>query len=245
MSSTPNTTAVALPSAAPHTRPLTGRQERYARCVAAGMSYAEAFRQGGLVASTVGSQSQQISDLNRNPGVRARVRELRAAVDAEIVSTLTERMAWLRLIINADPEELSRVVVDPCDHCWSTALVAEAWAAHFDPSPFAEERPPQPNTTKPRAGCTHCKGRGYQRVELTPTDELSPEGRALFKGASQDKDGVITISTQSKSEAAEMLNKLQGAYVSRSMNFNATVNMSTAREMNPADLASLIASFDT
>jgi len=243
MSSTPNTTAVTLPVPVLEPRPLTARQERYARCVAAGMSYAEAFRQGRLVASTPGSMHKQIADLNRNPGVRARVRDLRSAVDAEVVSTLTERMAWLRLIINADPEELSRIVVDPCDHCWSTTLVAEAWAAHFEPSPFADERPPQPNPMKPRAGCTHCKGRGYQRVELTPTDELSPEGRALFKSASQDKDGVITISMQSKSEAADMLNKLQGAYVSRSMNLNANVTVSAAKDASPDEALRLFDAF--
>ena len=97
---------------------LTRRQESYARCVAGGMSYAEAFRQAGCVASTSGSQSHQISELNRNPKVRARIIELKGKADEETVDNLKERMAWLRLIISADPAELSRIVTKPCGECW-------------------------------------------------------------------------------------------------------------------------------
>lgn len=238
----PNTTAAHL---APMPRPLSQRQERYAKCVAAGMSYAEAFRQGGLVASTAGSQSRQIGDLNRHPAVRARITELRGKADEETVSTIAERMAWLRLIISADPEELSRVVREPCGVCWLDADIATAYAAHFAPNPFDpdEPRPPLPDTKRPRSDCAGCRGDGHARVVLTPTDELSPSARALFKGAKQNEKGVIEIQMHDQLAAAEMLNKLQSAYVTRSLNLNANVAIHAARDASPEDALRLFDSF--
>lgn len=236
-------TTAGPPALAPMPRPLTERQERYARCVASGMSYAEAFRKGGLQASTAGSQAQQIGQLNRDPRIRARIASLRERADEQIVSTVAERMAWLKLIIQADPDELRRIVRDPCDLCWTEPEIARAYGRHFAPTPFDDERPPLPDTAKPRASCTHCKGQGYSRVVLSPTDELSPAARALFKGASQDKDGVIKIEMHDQLAAAEMLNKLQSAYVSRSLNLNANVSVQAAKDVSGADALRLFDSF--
>jgi hypothetical protein len=242
MDALPNTTAG--PPALPPIPTLTRRQEAYARCVATGMSYAEAFRQAGCVASTAGSMSQQIQGLNKTPHVRARIAELRVRADAEVVSTIAERMAWLRLIVQADPEELSRLVRDPCDLCWPEAEIAVAYAAHFTPCEFNEERPALPDTKRPRSNCQRCSGEGSARVVLTPTDELSPAARALFKGASQNEKGVIKIEMHDQMAAAEMLNKLQSAYVTRSLNINANMAIQAARDANPADALRLFESFD-
>jgi hypothetical protein len=243
MDALPNTTAgpPALPPLAPS---LTRRQEAYARCVASGLSYAEAFRQAGCVASTSGSQSAQIAILNRTPHVRARINELRARADEDTVSTIAERMAWLRLIVQANPEELARVVHDPCDLCWPEAEVARAFAAHFTPCDLVEERPGLPDTKRPRHDCERCRGSGYARVVLTPTDELSPAARALYKGAEQNEKGVIKILMHDQVAAAEMLNKLQSAYVTRSLNINANMAIQAARDANPADALRLFDSFD-
>lgn len=244
MDALPNTTAgPPVVAVAPPT--LTRRMEAYARCAAAGMSYAEAFRQAGCVASTAGSQSRQISQLNRHPMVVARIMELRAKADQETVSTISERMAWLRLIISADPRELSRVVYRPCDLCWTDSAVAAAYGAHFAPSPFHRERPELPDTDNPRDSCPHCEGIGIGRVVITPTDELSPAGRALFKGAKQNEKGVIEIQMHDQVAAAEMLNKLQSAYVQRSLNMNINAAVHAAREVRPEELSALLASFDT
>jgi phage terminase small subunit len=223
---------------------LTRRQENYARCVAMGMSYAEAFRQAGCVASTYGSMSQQIQGLNKTLHVRQRIAELRERADAQTVSTIAERMLWLRLIVTADPEELSRVVHDPCGNCWPDVEIASAYAAHFAPCELGN-RPALPDSTKPRIDCPHCMGAGTTRVVLTPTDELSPAARALFKGAKQNEKGVIEIQMHDQMAAAEMLNKLQSAYVTRSLNLNANVAVHAAREVKPEDLAGLLESFNT
>lgn len=243
MDALPNTTA-GPPALPPMPRPLSRRQENYARCVAAGMSYAEAFRQAGCVAGSAGSQSSQIADLNRNDRVRARIAELRVRADNETVSTIAERMAWLRLIVTANPEELTRVVREPCDLCWPEAEVARAFAAYFTPCELVEERPDLPDTKRPRNSCERCHGSGYARVVLTPTDELSPAGRALFKGASQNEKGVIEIETHDQMAAAEMLNKLQSAYVTRSLNINANMAVHAARDANPADALALFEAFE-
>ncbi len=242
MDALPSTTVAAPPSLPPIPM-LTRRQESYARCVAAGMSYAEAFRQAGCVASTAGSMSQQINGLNKTLHVRQRIAELRVKADAEVVSTIAERMAWLRLIVLADPEELSRVVAIPCGACWPDVEIARAYAAHFSPTPFHEGRPPLPDTKKSRTSCEGCHGQGISHVTLTPTDELSPAARALFKGAKQNEKGVIEIQMHDQMAAAEMLNKLQSAYVTRSLNLNANVAIHAARDASPADALKLFDAF--
>lgn len=244
MDALPSTT-VAAPPLPPMPKPLSRRMENYARCVAAGMSYAEAFRQAGCVASTAGSMSRQIGDMNRDPRVRARIAALRVKADEATVSTIAERMAWLRLIVTADPEELSRVVCDPCDLCWPDAEIARAYAAHFAPTPFDSEAPRSalPDTRKPRSNCQRCRGDGIGRVVLTPTDELSPGARALFRGAKQNEKGVIEIQTHDQMAASEMLNKLQSAYVTRSLNLNANVAVHAARDASPEDALKLFDAF--
>lgn len=244
---TVNMPATTGPAAAPLPIPrsLTKRQENYARCVASGLSYAEAFRQAGCVASTSGSMSRQISEMNKAPHVWARITELREKTDKEVVSTIAERMSWLRLIVQANPLELSRVVRDPCDLCWPDAEIARAYSAHFTPSPFHDERPALPDTKKPRDNCARCHGEGFSRVVLTPTDELSPAARALFKGASQNEKGVIELEMHDQVAAAEMLNKLQSAYVTRSLNLNANVAVHAARDASPDDALKLFEAFGT
>lgn len=237
-----NTTA-GPPAPLPPIPTLTRRQESYARCVAMGMSYAEAFRQAGLVASTYGSMSGQIAVLNRTRSVRERIAQLRAAGDKELESTFAERASWLRLVVSADPAELSRLVHDPCGSCWANGELDKAWIAYAIPTQMTGERPTPPDATKPRLDCPGCMGVGRARVVLTPTDELSPAGRALFKGASQDKDGCIEIETHDQSAALDMLNKMHSSYVTRSLNLNANVAVHAARDANPADALKLFDAF--
>lgn len=245
MDALPNTTTAAHQTPAPLPPNLTRRQENYARCVATGMSYAEAFRQAGCVASTAGSMSRQIQELNKLPKVAARIRDLKVSTDAEIASTDKERVAWLRLIVSADPEELTRVVREACDLCWTDESIAAAYSAHFAPTPFddGEERPALPDVAKPREACKHCRGDGVMRVVLTPTDELSPAGRALFRGASQDKDGVIKIDKHDQVVAMDMLNKMHSSYVTRSLNMNVNAAIQTARDVDPAEALKLFDAF--
>ncbi len=243
MDALPNTTAGPPDRPPLMPRPITQRMESYARCVAAGMSYAEAFRKAGCVASTAGSMSGQIAMMNRDPRVRARITELKAKSDAQVESTFAERAAWLRLVVTADPAELSRIVTYACDLCWHDEAIAAAYAAHFAPTEFHEERPELPDTKKPRLDCPHCRGHGVSQVVLTPTDELSPAGRALFKSAKQNEKGVIEITTHDQGAALDMLNKMHSSYVTRSLNLNMNATVHTARDASPEQAAQLFEAF--
>src|SRR5208282_4035766 len=110
---------------------------------------------------------------------------------------------------------------------------------------FAEDRAGPPDTTKPRHDCVRCRGDGFARVVITPNDELTPAARALFKGASQNEKGVIKIEMHDQMAAAEMLNKLQSAYVTRSLNINANMAIQAARGVKPDELGALLESFNT
>ncbi len=243
MDALPSTTVVAPPPPLPPIPLLTRRQEAYARNVAVGMSYAEAFRQAGLNASSNLSMGNQIQELNRTAHVRARIAELRSNATERAASTVAERMAWLRLIVTADPNELTRTSIEPCDICWTDKDIAAAYAAHFAADHPFGERPSLPNTKLPRHDCKHCKGAGFTRVVITPTDQLSPEGRALYKGAKQNAKGEIEIQMHDQLAAAEMLNKLQSAYVTRSLNLNANVAVQAARDAAPEDALKLFEAF--
>ena len=240
----PNTTAAPpVPYIAPN---LTRRQEAYARTVATGMSYAEAFRQAGLVASTVGSMSRQISQLNKTPKVAARIMELRSKNDAAIEMTYAEKTSWLRLVIQADPAELERLVIDPCDLCWTDKALADAMAAYYSPvTPFDAEglRADPPDCLKPRSDCPHCRGNGVERYIHTPTDELSPAGRALYKGLAVDAQGRIRVVMRDQDAALDMLNRMHSSYVTRSLNLNANVAVHAARDASPEDALKLFDAF--
>lgn len=118
-------------------------------------------------------------------------------------------------------------------------------AAHFAPNPFDadEPRPALPDSKKPRAECKHCRGEGYARVVLTPTDELSPGGRALFKGAKQNDKGVIEIQMHDQAAALDMLNKMHSSYVTRSLNMNVNAAVHPARDATPEDALKLFEAF--
>lgn len=225
------------------TQPLTERQEKFARALAQGVSYAEAWRVCGFTASSPGGRSKMIHDLAYHPGVKARVVELRKLADAEPIASIAERIAWLRLIVSADPAELSRVEYVPCDLCWPDARIAEMYARHFEPGPFDEERPALCDTKLPRIGCERCEGHGVKMSVVTPTELLSPAGRALFNGTKLDKQGNIIVLMKDQLAASDQLNKLQSAYVTKSLNINANMNVPPAKDASPVDALRLFDAF--
>jgi hypothetical protein len=60
---------------------------------------------------------------------------------------------------------------------------------------------------------------------VTPTDELSPSARKLLKGIRQKASGEIEIRLHDQLEAADMLSRLQGAYIDRSVHVTAHVDL--------------------
>jgi hypothetical protein len=103
-----------------------------------------------------------------------------------------------------------------------------------------------PNTDAPRRGCERCSGDGVSRVVLTPTAELSANARALFKGAKQNAKGEIEVETYDQLAAADQLNKLQSAYVSRSLSGNIDLNgmIGAAGNVSAEQALALFSAFD-
>jgi hypothetical protein len=215
------------------------RHEAYAQCVADGASYSEAYRRAGF-ADNPGNAYKP----STYPEVRARIRMLQNAAAEQRVFSIASRMEILDSMIHADPAELTRVTTVPCGECWTDQALAQAVGAALASRGTLEP----PNTDAPRQGCPTCAGAGLQRVVITPTDELSPGGRALFKAARQYAKGEIVIELHDRLAAIAELNKMQpGALAaSRSLNGNINVNsyIPAATSVDPDDLARLIASFD-
>ncbi len=139
--------------------------------------------------------------LAHSPPVAARGPRAPGRDCQDAVVAVKARAAWLQSICEADVREIVRIVADPCAECW----------------------PPDSHETQPNSACRKCRGEGTQRVIITPTDELSAAARALLKSIRQKADGSIEVRLHDPLVAADMLNRMQGVYVERSVNVNLNV----------------------
>ena len=180
-------------------RPLLPRQEKFAQLLATGISATEAYaathrRRGS---SRHGMRSNAFRAAH-HPVIARRVMELQAAAVVDAERAIKARVAYLQRIATADPAEIARVVAEPCVGCW----------------------PPESHEPQPNPACSKCRGEGVRRVVITSTDELSPAGRALLKSVRQKADGSIEVRLHDQLAAVDILNKMQGAYVDRSVTLN-------------------------
>ena len=100
-----------------------------------------------------------------------------------------------------------------------------------------------PEPTKPRHDCPGCRGVGLTTIVITPTEELSPGGRALFKGVTRNAHGDVIPVMHDQAAALDMLNKMHSSYVQRSMNLNVNAAVHAARDISTADAAKLFDAF--
>jgi phage terminase small subunit len=172
------------------------------------------------------------SRLRARQDVRARIDELsrlaaqRAVIDRSVL--LTE----LHEIATANPDDISRVVTDPCRECWPVERIAAAIDAAAAPGAL------MPDFGTPREDCDHCRGRGSQRVVITPTHELRGAARRLYAGARQRPDGSIEVQTLDQLAARKELHALLGLHVTRSVNTNLNVTVDPSKP-NPWDGSTL------
>ena len=170
------------------------REAAFAEAVAAGSSYADAYRASHDVGADMLPSSlwKCASRLATRPAVVSRIRELRTAAAERATISVAERMAWLDAIVHANPDELRRVVIGACPVCWTDATYATAVQAYLDALATPEPLPP-PDTEGPNDVCLECKGDGITRTIITPTAQLSSNARALYKGARMKANGEIEI----------------------------------------------------
>lgn len=121
------------------------------------------------------------------------VEEYRAEVKKEIALDAAAVMLKLTEQVTADYTEFSKVVVLPCAMCWKG----------HDGAPIR----------LPNLSCMACGGRGEKAVDITPTANLSPLARSLWRGAEQTKHG-IKIRTADPDKALELLGRAVGLFTS-------------------------------
>ena len=210
------------------------RWELFAQHVAAGFSQSESYAAAGYRDLSPAVLGVNACRLAATPAVQARIRALRGAAAERAEISIASRMAWLNDVVHADAAELSQVVRCICPHCWPDEMAyARAVQAYLDALDAATPLPP-PDTAAPRHDCPHGP---HQRVELVPTAELSGAARAAFRGARQKSDGSIEVLMEDRAQCVDLLNKMQGVYVtkteSKNLNINATVD---AADLTPAAL---------
>jgi hypothetical protein len=207
------------------------RHEIFAQHVAAGHSLTESYRIAGYSDNSDTAVRAHSCRLASAHHVQARIRALREAAAERAEISIASRMALLDSIVHAPVYELERVVRCVCPTCWPDVVYAEAVARYL----ASPDTVPPPDVDSPRPACP---GGPHQRIETTPTDELSGAARASYRGARYRPDGSIEVLMEDRQSAIDLLNKMQGVYVqrseSRSMSISATVD---AADITPAALA--------
>lgn len=222
----------ALPDDAPATIGTAlpnSRHELFAQHVASGKSLTEAYAAAGYAGSLTALRANACR-LAATHAVQIRIRMLANAA-AEIAEiSIASRMALLDSFVHAPVYELERVVRCVCEKCWPDVVYAETVAVYL----ASPDTVPPPDVDAPRPGCP---GGPHQRIETTPTDELSGAARAAYRGARYRPDGSIEVLTEDRQSAIDLLNKMQNVYVqrseSRSLSISAVVD---AADVTPAAL---------
>lgn len=122
------------------------------------------------------------------------VTEYREEVKKEIAMTAADVMMKLTEQATADYTQFTQVVVNPCGMCWAGVDGAV---------------PPR----IPNLRCRACGGQGIKSVDVTPTAQLTPAARLLYRGAEQTKHG-IKIKTADPDKAVELLGRAVGLFTS-------------------------------
>ena len=233
------------PSQLPALRP---KAETFAQRYVAHGNAARAYRESYDVSPSMkpATVRQRGYELAHEPAVAARIRELYDQAAQGTTISARARMVRLQEITEADPGEVVRVVAESCRHChgvfhqyqWTDelAFAMELAKAIDDNAQFPGElQKPLPTDAggygfdphrEPHESCPQCHGYGVQRVVVTPTDKLSPSARRLMKGVRAKPDGTIEVQMHDAIAASDQLNRMQGAYVDRSV--SVTVNATPA-----------------
>jgi phage terminase small subunit len=203
---------------------LSDKHERFCQALMAnGGNLHEAYRTVYGQAIAHSTVSVNATRLRARRDVQARMAELTAAAAERALVKPVELIQELREIVNADPMELAHVVSDTCPSCWPDAALGAALdAALADGSEHPDFDAPEPS-------CKACRGRGVQRVVITPTHELRGPAKRLFKGVRQKSDGSIEVLMHDQDAMRVELHRLLGMHVSRTENLNLNVAVDSSK----------------
>ena len=113
--------------------------------------------------------------LVRKRQVTERIRAERARLAKKHEVTRDQLLANFLEIARADPNELVQMRAVACQACWGGAGKG---SGHW---------------TEPDPDCEECGGEGIAVLKIADTRKLSTEGRALYAGVHQTKDGIKVL----------------------------------------------------
>lgn len=164
-------------------------------------------------------------DLMQDPEVRARIQELRdTAAQMLLISVKDLMQDWVD-IAQADPNEIVTHSRVPCRYCHGEAFgyqwTEREYARACDIAMNAKVPQPLPDISggfgytenrDPNPLCPECFGHGHGRVRITDTAKLSPKARKLYKGAKQDRFGMVEVLLHDQEKARDSLARTLGAF---------------------------------
>jgi Terminase small subunit len=209
---------------------LTPKQEdfclAYVECGDATRSYRQAFDCSPSIAR--GTVQKRAYDLMHTPKVRERIRALQAAAAADTVVTVRQQLVDLAEMTAVDVSDLWWLEYRPCAAC--NRLYDADLAEHRPLPDMTQGLPPHPSCADVRA---------HQCVQMLPIDQWPAAARRLYDGVEMQRDGTMRPVFRDRSQLQDMLNKILGAYVSRSENITAhvSVNRNTITPTQAATLA--------
>lgn len=166
-------------------------------------------------------------ELKREPKVAAYIRELRQHVADQSVITVREQLFALAEMAAVDLTDLWRIEYRPCAACDQLR--------HRD---FMDRRE-LPDLTQPVPPHPLCRDvKAHQHVEMLPMDQWPPAARALYDGLDMQRDGTLRPVFRDRTALQDQLNRMLGAYVSRSENITAHVTVDPSKP-NPWNAATL------
>lgn len=205
--------------------PLRERYERFCGAFVETRNPMQAMRLAFVVDKGKAAEwvQERAARLMRDPGIQARITELRDIAAAETLTSIKDLLQDWHDIATADPNELVCVRRTACRHCYGEGFMQQ-WrdeAEHFAAVAAAvKANQPCPPigggygydpTKEANAACPHCYGEGHPHVHIADTTKLRGAARKLYAGATEDRFGVIRINMQDQQKAREMLANCLGA----------------------------------
>lgn len=234
----------------PSGAPLTPKQEAFCLafvdCGSAVDAYESAYAAGGSSRATARVNAYRVL---RNPKVAARLRELQDAAASRSLRSTAALIAELEEMVGIDPNELVRLDVGSCRHCWGegggyqwrdSAELAAAQAAYEAARETSKPVPaPDPSgglgyqpAREPNPECGHCAGSGVPRAVFSSTADVSPGARRLLKGLELFPDGSVKRLLLHDQTALRIeLHRLRGLHVERSVNVNVNADLPKVEHM--------------
>lgn len=190
-------------------------------------------------------------ELLRIPYIAGRVAEIKAEIEAKQREALDEKkddvnkvLRKLRLMVDADPRELSRIEQRCCRYCWGIDNRYQYTVAELQMERGAFEKKLIETrkdidldkrrdllmelmedfdqrggggfipTRDPNPNCEECGGRGIDEVVFGDVRELSEGARLLYAGTKQTEKG-LEVKTHSQFEALKLLGTHHGMFATR------------------------------